>query len=237
LRMRGEWVEPSGEDSSENQQGVASATVQGRAFGDDSQTQANSAPAYPLFPPTGGPSDSAGLASIRPSSTAEFQIDSAMVYADPSSGDTTPANVRRRSSLGRALQSLGNSMRNMASLGTVEPNDPQPPANDDATRASKHCFPLDVQKDFLGKLGPMFTDFVEKRWWYVSWCMMRNLMTGLFLGVIKPTVPNSAIITVIYVFDFVFVGGFFPHAVCRAARIPTGHVSFPALGIQGPMST
>ena len=217
LRTRGEWVEPSSEESSDIRQGAESTTVQGRAFGDDSQTltQNNSGPAYPRFPPPGGPVDHAGLASIQPASSAQYQLDSAMVYADPSSGSTTPA--RRKSSFGRALQSLGNSLRN---LGTSEPNDPQPPENDHAPPASKTCLPLAIQTEFLGKLGPMFTDFVEKRWWYVSWCMMRNLMTGLFLGVIKPTVPNSAIITLIYVFDFVFVGGFFPHAVCLAACTP-----------------
>lgn len=199
LRTRGEWVEPSSEESSDNRQGAESITVQGRAFGDDSQTltQNNSGPAYPLSPPPGGPGD------------APYQLDSAMVYADPSSGSTTPAHARRKSSLSRALQSFGDSLR---AFGASEPNDPQPPENDHATPASKTCLPLAIQTEFLGKLGPMFTDFVEKRWWYVSWCMMRNLMTGLFLGVIKPTVPNSAIITLIYVFDFVFVGGFFPHA-------------------------
>lgn len=202
LRTRGEWVEaPSGGD---DEQG-ASATVQGRAFGDDFSSLHN------RIPPPAGPGAHVGLARVpsdEDSANQHYHLNGQVVFVD------TPASGSRRSSLGRVMESLGNSFRRRSSIG--ETPVVLPPSRDGAP-VSASWLTLTVRDDFLGKMGPMFTDYVEKRWWYVSWCMLRNLMTGLFIGVVKPTVPNSAIITVLYVFDFIFVGGFFPHAVCPAA--------------------
>ena len=64
---------------------------------------------------------------------------------------------------------------------------------------------------FLAKMGPVFEDFVEARWWFAAWDLWKKLLIGIFLGTVKPTVPNSALIMLIYIFDLVLVGGWKPH--------------------------